>query len=198
MKTTKISEQAIAGHLRKLERDGFTVLENVIPNDLLAELKAALAEIEQAHEFGYRDTAFEGTRTTRIYNLLGYHPAFAKIPIFDGTLPLVERMLDPGLQLSSLSAICPGPGQVPQPLHSDSQMIPLPRPHLPIAVNSMWALSDFTEANGATRIVPGSHNFDHDPDYDGSYETVCAEMPAGSVLVWYSTLWHGGGHNQSE
>jgi len=181
-----------------LDQHGYTVLENVIPNGLLTELKAALAQIEGEHHIGYRDTAFEGTRTTRIYNLLAYHPAFAKIPIFDGILRLMEKILDPGLQLSSLSAICPGPGQEPQPLHSDSQMIPLPRPHVPLAVNSMWALTDFTEENGATRIVPGSHRLDHDPDYDGQYDSICAEMSAGSILVWHSTLWHGGGHNRSQ
>ena len=124
---TKMTKAAIADHLSQLDQHGYTVLENVIPNGLLTELKAALAQIEGEHHIGYRDTAFEGTRTTRIYNLLAYHPAFAKIPIFDGILRLMEKILDPGLQLSSLSAICPGPGQEPQPLHSDSQMIPLPR-----------------------------------------------------------------------
>ena len=195
---TKMAKAAIADHLSQLDQHGYTVLENVIPNGLLTELKAALAQIEGEHHIGYRDTAFEGTRTTRIYNLLAYHPAFAKIPIFDGILRLMEKILDPGLQLSSLSAICPGPGQEPQPLHSDSQMIPLPRPHVPLAVNSMWALTDFTEENGATRIVPGSHRLDHDPDYDGQYDSICAEMSAGSILVWHSTLWHGGGHNRSQ
>ena len=195
---TKMTKAAIADHLSQLDQHGYTVLENVIPNGLLTELKAALAQIEGEHHIGYRDTAFEGTRTTRIYNLLAYHPAFAKIPIFDGILRLMEKILDPGLQLSSLSAICPGPGQEPQPLHSDSQMIPLPRPHVPLAVNSMWALTDFTEENGATRIVPGSHRLDHDPDYDGQYDSICAEMSAGSILVWHSTLWHGGGHNRSQ
>ena len=195
---TKMTKAAIADHLSQLDQHGYTVLENVIPNGLLTELKAALAQIEGEHHIGYRDTAFEGTRTTRIYNLLAYHPAFAKIPIFDGILRLMEKILDPGLQLSSLSAICPGPGQEPQPLHSDSQMIPLPRPHVPLAVNSMWALTDFTEENGATRIVPGSHRLDHDPDYDGQYDSICAEMSAGSILVWHRTLWHGGGHNRSQ
>ena len=83
-------------------------------------------------------------------------------------------------------------------IHADTNMIPLPRPHLPITVNSMWALTDFTEANGATRIVPGSHKFDHDPVYGEHYETVCAEMPAGSVLVWNSAMWHGGGQNLTD
>ena len=60
----------------------------------------------------------------------------------------------------------------------------------------MWALTDFTEANGATRIIPGSHLADHSPDYGAALRL--ASRPrcrAGSVLVWHGSLWHGGGAN---
>jgi ectoine hydroxylase-related dioxygenase (phytanoyl-CoA dioxygenase family) len=63
--------------------------------------------------------------------------------------------------------------------------------------NSMWALTDFTDENGATRVVPGSHLLDHSPDYGEEYPTIPAEMPRGSVLVWHGSLWHGGGANRS-
>jgi ectoine hydroxylase-related dioxygenase (phytanoyl-CoA dioxygenase family) len=59
----------------------------------------------------------------------------------------------------------------------------------------MWALTDFSEANGATRIVPGSHTRDHSPEYGKHYDSIAAEMPRGSVLVWHGSLWHGGGAN---
>jgi ectoine hydroxylase-related dioxygenase (phytanoyl-CoA dioxygenase family) len=62
----------------------------------------------------------------------------------------------------------------------------------------MWALTDFTEETGATRIVPGSHLWDHSPDYGTSYPTVPATMARGSVLVWHGSLWHGGGANRSD
>jgi ectoine hydroxylase-related dioxygenase (phytanoyl-CoA dioxygenase family) len=62
----------------------------------------------------------------------------------------------------------------------------------------MWALTDFTEANGATRIVPGTHLSDHSPDYGGEYESIAAEMRAGSVLIWHGSLWHGGGANTTD
>ncbi|HWS47552.1 MAG TPA: phytanoyl-CoA dioxygenase family protein, partial [Acidimicrobiia bacterium] len=75
------------------------------------------------------------------------------------------------------------------------QLIPLPKPHPPTVCNSMWALTDFTEANGATRVIPGSHLRDHNPDYGAPYDSVPAEMPKGSVLVWHGSLWHGGGAN---
>ena len=71
--------------------------------------------------------------------------------------PLVEGVLDPGCLLSSLSSIAIGPDETPQPIHADDQIIPLPKPHPAVVCNSMWALTDFTEANGATRLVPGSH-----------------------------------------
>ena len=61
----------------------------------------------------------------------------------------------------------------------------------------MWALTDFTEENGATRIVPGSHLLDHCPDPSAKYDSIPAEMKRGSVLVWHGSLWHGGGANRS-
>ena len=72
-------------------------------------------------------------------------------------LPVVERVLDPGCLVSSLSSIAIDPGETAQPIHADDQLIPLPKPHVPTVCNTMWALTDFTEANGATRIIPGSH-----------------------------------------
>lgn len=75
-------------------------------------------------------------------------------------------------------------------------VIPLVKPHIPIVCNSMWALTDFTDANGATRLVPGSH-LKPNPDYGGRYQTIPAEMKQGSVLIWDGALWHGGGANQT-
>ncbi len=62
----------------------------------------------------------------------------------------------------------------------------------------MWALTDFTEANGATRVIPGTHLADHSPDYGRPYDSIPAEMPKGSVLVWHGSLWHGGGANTTD
>src|SRR6478735_41314 len=113
-------------------------------------------------------------------------------------LERLERELDAGCLVSSLSSIAIGPGETAQPIHADDQLIPIPKPHPPTVCNTMWALTDFTEANGATRIIPGTHLYDHSPTYGQHYDSIAAEMPKGSVLVWHGSLWHGGGANTTE
>ena len=94
-------------------------------------------------------------------------------------LPIVERVLDRGCLVSSLSSIAIGPGESAQPLHADDQLIPLPKPHVPIICNTMWALTDFTADNGATRLVPGSHRAIARPTSARRSTTVPAEMRRG-------------------
>jgi len=183
-------------HIERVKRDGFTIVENAIAPALIDELDDALARLE--HDLGARPAmnAFEGHRTVRIYNLLAHGAVFAKIPTHPAVLPIVEAVLDPGCLISSLSSIAIDPGETAQPIHADDMVIPLEKPHRPIVCNSMWALTDFTEANGATRLVPGSHR-QPNPQYGADYQTIPAEMPKGSVLVWDGALWHGGGANRT-
>jgi ectoine hydroxylase-related dioxygenase (phytanoyl-CoA dioxygenase family) len=184
--------------LRQIDEDGYTVLEDVIEPDLVDALVEQLDRIERDLGTVPATNAFEGTRTIRIYNLLAHGPDFARIPVHPAVLPVAEGVLDPGLLVSSLSSIAIGPGETPQPVHADDQIMPLPKPHPATVCNTMWALTDFTEENGATRLVPGSHLADHSPDLTTAYDTVPAEMRKGSVLVWHGSLWHGGGANTTD
>jgi ectoine hydroxylase-related dioxygenase (phytanoyl-CoA dioxygenase family) len=184
-------------HLARLAEQGYTVLEGVIDPDLVEELNRDLRRLETVLGARPAKNLFEGTKTIRIYNLLARGPLYQQIPVYPPVLQVVEKVLDPGLLVSSLSSIAIGPGERAQPLHSDDQVIPLPRPHPEIICNTMWALTDFTEANGATRVVPGSHLFDQLPNPLNPPETVAAEMDKGSVLVFLGSLWHGGGANRT-
>ena len=185
-------------HAARVRRDGYTVLERVIPVDTVAAMVDTIDRIEREHGLSCARTTFEGLRTLRVNNLLALDEAFWPVPLQPQVLGIAERLLDAELLLHSLCTLVTGPGQEAQPVHEDTQLIPLPRPHLPIVVNAIWALSDFTERNGATRIVPGSHLRDHAPDYGRPCDTIAAEMPAGSVMVFDSALWHGAGANLSE
>jgi len=190
-----LDDAAVAAHAEKMRAEGWSVVENAISVDLADAIYDDLLRLE--HDLGIvpSDNLFEGTRTTRIYNLLVHGPLYARIPVHPNVLPIAEAVLDPGLLISSLSSIAIGSDEHAQPIHSDDQLIPLPKPHPALICNTMWAITDFTEENGATRLCPGTHLADHSPDLLEHYDSIPAEMAKGGVLVWVGSLWHGGGAN---
>jgi hypothetical protein len=197
-KTTVNPLPHLEDHLTRIAQDGYTILPDAIEPELVQEIDEALLKLEHDLRTVPADNLFEGARTLRVYNLLVHGATFEKIPVHPNVLPVVEAVLDPGLLISSLSSIAIGPDEQAQPIHADDQLIPLTRPHVPIICNTMWAITDFTEENGATRLIPGSHLRDEPPNPLEHYETIPAEMRKGSVLVWVGSLWHGGGANHTD
>ncbi len=183
--------------LAELERDGYTILERVIEKDLVERILSEIHRVEQLGASAPRGNALEGFHTLRTYNLLAKSPVFQEMPVHPAVLPLVERVLEPECLLSGMTSMNIGPGEVAQPLHPDDFQIGVPRPHAPLICTTIWALTDFTEENGATRLVPGSHQLDHLPPHGEAVESIPAEMPAGSVLVFHGSLWHGSGRNRT-
>jgi ectoine hydroxylase-related dioxygenase (phytanoyl-CoA dioxygenase family) len=178
----------------RLAADGYAVVGAAFAPEALAHARTELAAIFAATPVGRDD--FEGHRTRRVYAL------FAKTRAFDdcATHPTILTVLDRVLQHYQLSAptgIEIGPGEVDQPLHPDEAIYPTPRPHPELVVNVMWPLDDFTTANGATRIVVGSHRWtDRFPTADDP--VVALTIPAGSALIYLGSLWHGGGANHTD
>ena len=193
-----MSASAVSQHVAEIASDGWTIIPNAIEPEVVDALRADLERLEHALGIRPASNSFEGASTWRIYNLLAHGSLYQRIPVHPNVLPVVEGVLDSGCLVSSLSSIAIGPGEVAQPIHADDQLIPIPKPHVATVCNTMWALTDFTAANGATRLVPGSHTADHSPVYGQPYDTVPAEMDAGSVLVWHGSLWHGGGANTTD
>jgi ectoine hydroxylase-related dioxygenase (phytanoyl-CoA dioxygenase family) len=175
--------------------DGYVVIDGMLDPSDVAVKRQDLTRVLADTPTGRND--FEGFSTQRVYAL------FAKTRSFDSAAidPLVLGVLDRVLgeyQLSAPVGIQIGPGEMAQVLHRDESVYPLPHPHPPVVVNTMWPLDDFTPANGATRLVPGSHLWagdrrphEHDP-------ISVAEMPAGSLMFYLGNLVHGGGANQTE
>jgi ectoine hydroxylase-related dioxygenase (phytanoyl-CoA dioxygenase family) len=192
---TGLSPSEVEAHVAAIADVGYTVVEGAVEESLVDELAETVRRLEDELHAAPAENLFEGVHTVRLYNLLARAEVFGRVPVHPGVLPIAERVLDPGLLISSLSSIAIGPGEAAQPIHADDQVIPLPKPHPATVCNTMWALTDFTEANGATRLVPGSHLADASPDLFAAYDSVPAEMPRGSVLVWHGSLWHGGGAN---
>ena len=105
-----IESTAVEQHLARIERDGFTIVEDAIEPDLLEAISEDLLRIEREHAIEPAANDFEGSRTVRIYNLLVHGPHFEQIPVHPSVLPIVEGVLDPGCLVSSLSSISIGPG----------------------------------------------------------------------------------------
>jgi ectoine hydroxylase-related dioxygenase (phytanoyl-CoA dioxygenase family) len=193
-----LTDAQIDHHVARVAKDGFSIVEDAIEPALLDALDAELARLEVELHAEPAKNLFEGLRTVRIYNLLARGAVFAQVPVHANVLPIVERVLDRGCLVSSLSSIAIGPGEGAQPVHADDMLVPLPRPHVPLVCNTMWALTDFTDDNGATRVVPGSHQREQAPELGRAYDdTVPAVMKRGSVLVFNGSIWHGGGANRT-
>jgi ectoine hydroxylase-related dioxygenase (phytanoyl-CoA dioxygenase family) len=192
--STLTETATVADVLANLDRDGYAIVPGILTRDETETIRAELTEIAEAIPRGRN--SFEGFHTRRIYAL------FRKTRLMDAaaTHPLVLGVLDQVLrdyQLSAPTGIVIDPGEPAQILHHDDSVYPLPKPHEQVVVTTMWPMDDFTERNGATRLVPRSHVWtDRQPD--AKTEVTIAEMPAGSVMFYLGTLWHGGGANRSD
>ena len=194
-----------------LQRDGAVVVSGVtdraVRDAILRELAPHLevvdpdASINKAYEADGGTSEFYPGRTKRITALVARSETFRTFVTHPLMLAACDAILKPNCvhyQVHATAALKIGPGAREQVLHREEdpyQFFKVPRPHMIVA--SMWAITDFTEANGGTHIVPGSHLWPADrvarPD-----EVVAAAMPAGSVLLWMGGTLHGAGANRTD
>lgn len=178
--------------LATIERDGYVIIPELISKDVCEEMRHELAP----HFAHLGRNPFEGFSTQRIYSLLSKTRATDVIVEHPRVLAVLDRMLQTNYLLSAFLAINILPNEKAQALHYDDAFYPFARPRPPISVATIWAIDDFTEANGATVAIPGSHKWgDEQPSKD---QLVNVIMPAGSVVIFSGTLWHGGGANCSD
>jgi len=179
---------------RRLLDDGYVVVTGLLTPPGAQAARADLDRVLRTTRTGRN--AFEGFATQRIYAL------FAKTRAFDALAvdPLLLGVLDEVLghyQLSAPVGICIGPGETAQILHRDDAIYPVPEPHPPLVVNTMWPLDEFTAENGATRFIPGSHAWEPGRRPTPEDPVVQAVMSPGSAMFYLGSLWHGGGANQT-
>lgn len=163
-------------------------------NEILAELD----RLEAARPGGdIPPQPFTGQVTRRWFDLLNDGEVWQRVATHPWVLQVQERVLGEGFLLSTMGSAVVGPGEPAQPIHVDDGVYAFPRPHPHLVCNTMWALTDFTEETGATRVVPGSHLFDRDPDPRQVHETVPLLMAAGGIAMFVGALYHGAGENRS-
>lgn len=191
------SNASLSTVIEALSTDAAVIVENVLSpasiEQLLAEVGPAISRTPTSTD------SFSGTRTTRTGALVARSAACRDVVMNSFALELAKSFLSPWcdriqLHLTQITRILPGQGS--QPLHRDRLVW---GPFLPTSIepqlNTIWALTDFTGENGATRVIPRSQTWPKDRQAQPD-EIISATMPAGSVLLFTGTVLHGGGENR--
>lgn len=181
-----------------LHEHGYVVLKNLLTPAEVAAIKAELEPHFLATPRCVGD--FHGWKTTRLGAVLSKAPVTQKLLVHDAIWPAAESLLRPGcdyVQLNLVQAIRVHPGERAQVPHRDEEMWPVAKQGAHWMLNVMWALDDFTEENGATRLWPGTHRETLDRHIDPN-SSIAAVMPAGSACAFMGGLTHGAGANASD
>lgn len=181
-----------------LKRDGAVIIDNLVASQTMDAIAAELRPWFDTTPFG--PDAFSGRRTKRTGGLVARSPLCRELIMHPLVLATSGELLDHShtFQLHLTQAIAIGPGEPAQTIHRDQwafDFFPFPRGY-DVQCNTLWAMTDFTEENGATRVIPGSNLFDDKLKFQ-TEDTVAAEMRKGSVLLYSGSVYHGGGANRS-
>ena len=187
-----------------LLQEGGVIVRNLAADNLIDKINQELREPldSKGHEF---ENDFNGYKTRRLGAVLGLSRSSAELLTNSLALEVADAVLKrhcDNYQVGSMTAIEIHPGETPQILHRDGDFYPIAIPGVEFQLQAMWALSDFTEENGATRIVTdrdvlkGVKNADTEAFENIDESTVSqAVMPKGSVFFWLQSTIHGGGAN---
>jgi len=197
--------------VKALRRDGAAVVRNQVGPEvtdaILTELRKPFDEVGKCDE-----SDFNGYKTLRVSGILGISPTSAELVAHPRVMEVADAILLAhclNYRIGSLTAIEIHPGETDQYLHVDDGVYPLRIPGVQFQVSAMWALEDFTEENGATRVALGSHvdqgtnrYYNREEEFDGASDrpddVVQAVMPKGSVLFYMGATRHGGGANRTD
>src|SRR5262245_28383247 len=182
-----------------LARDGCCVVDRMVEPGLLAQLCAELEPWLAATPFG--SDGFSGRRTRRTGGLIARSRTARELVQHPMVLGAVKGLLEgaTNFQIHLTQVIAIGPGEPAQLIHRDQwafDFFPFPSGY-DVQCNTLWAIDDFTAANGATRVVPGSHRLGDGLRFTEE-ESEPAEMVAGSVLFYSGSVYHGAGANRSQ
>ena len=209
---------------------GFCLIEDALDADTLKRVQQRLTEQAAAERklHDMKNPANPQPRNQWVGMLLNKGDVFFDLVTHPIAMPLIEALLGRDYLISCVDAQIQHPGSGAMPLHSDQWWMPPPAipsaQHQPpseirrntgkgrngrsatgavssvMVANVMWMVTDFTEATGATRVVPGSHLAGENPDPSVPHpvETIGAIGSAGTAFVFDGRLWHGAGANRTD
>lgn len=186
--------------MEKLDKEGFVVIEGALADSPRRDFVERLNRSYGALEAMGRNVYPGGVGKTErlLLNLHNKDATFIELVDHPTAFPLVGHMLQSGSYqekepfiVTQFSARDPHPGVDAQQLHIDSRF---PGPPFALMSIALWMLNDFTVESGATRLVPRSHLRASYPENGVAYpDAITVEAPAGSLLIYNGSMWHGGG-----
>ena len=184
-----------------LNEDGCVVIADLAPAETMDQIRTELEPYLLATGGG--NTEFLGAATQRTGALIARSPTARSLitnPTIIDTLGLVLGDHASTFQIGVTQLLTIGPGEPAQMIHRDHwcfDRFPFPR-GFEAEVATMWAVTEFTEEMGATRMVVGSHRWEEDPDEVDPALSSPAVMSKGSVLLWTGSIFHGAGANTTK
>ncbi|MGO9657843.1 MAG: phytanoyl-CoA dioxygenase family protein [Acidimicrobiales bacterium] len=186
-----------------LDEQGYLSMPNVLDTAAVQFLGRRFDELvsEEGERAGLE--AHQEAGTARLADLVDKDPMFDLCWNNPRQLSAVAHVLGwRDFKVFSLNGRAALPREGHQALHVDWRGAVAPGDYQ--ICNSIWMLDDFTEANGATRVVPGSHRWGRVPSEvmedprQLHPDQVLVLGQAGTVVIFNSHLWHGGTQNLTD
>ena len=199
-----VSVCATTEELTQLDRDGFLIRERAIQGEWLDSLRSALDRLAEAEWSRHRPTKSDDEQLTRSWGIVLRHlldkdTAFHSLLKWPPALSVARGMMGPLVRLRGLSARVSFGGAEPQDTfwHQHLRVVPTPIPpwfSRPHAIDCLIYLDEVNETTGTLSVIPGSHHWlDREPP-QLNYEPIAGEktlsLPAGSMVIIHSNLWH--------
>ena len=180
--------------------DGCVVVDNVVRPEVMDEVARELRPFAENTPLGPDD--FSGRRTRRTGGLIARSPKCRELVMHPRRARRRRARcsaMRPAFSSISRRSFRSAPASRPRRFiatsgHSISSRFPR---GYEVQCNTIWAMTDFTAENGATRVIPGSNHFDDKLRFTEA-DTEPAEMSKGSVLFYTGSIYHGGGANRSK
>ncbi len=182
-----------------LARDGALIIDDLASRESIDAITGEMASFVEATPNGSDD--FSGRTTKRTGALIARSPSSRALVTHPVILDVAARLMHQAssIQVHLTQIISIGPDSPGQSIHRDEwafDFFAFPSDVHP-QCNTIWAMTDFTEENGATRLIPGSQDWEMDLGHSVE-ESVPAEMTKGSCLLYTGKVYHGGGANRSD
>ena len=209
MNASRLDQRELEQHATNLERDGYTIIPELMSVSEIEEAKRAIDETLDAEAEIARKYGLQNENLLMCFNVQGKHPYFATVLTqHPEVLSVARRVLGDDMFAHNVTIRKPLPtgkkdwtklgGNVHADWHDFTVDPFIGGKHYALAIQSVWCVSEFTEQNGATYVWPGSHlSLEVPPEQPETLPPgwIRAAAPAGSVVLWNSALWHTSGAN---